>query len=437
MNAAGEHRADIAVVGASAAGLMAAIAAAEELRRHDPSLRGGVLAFDSAVRLGAKILVSGGGRCNVTHFEVTESDFWGGSPKAIAQVLRQFGVDQVRDFFAQQGVVLKREDTGKLFPTSDRARSVLDALLGAAEQAGARVVHPFRVETIRPDAGGFLLTGPGGTAWARRVILATGGRSLPKSGSDGHGYVLAGALGHTLTERILPALVPLLLVEGDPLRELSGISADVALEVRSPSGRRRVRIHGAMLLTHFGVSGPGVLDVSRHYLTAIEEEPGSTLHVAWLPGLDPGGVDSMWAAGGARTLLEVLAVHMPARLAGCLLGLAGADARTRADQTPREIRKALRRVLLEHPLAVVGPRGWNSAEVTAGGVPLDEVRLKTLGSRRCEGLHLCGELLDVDGRIGGFNFQWAWASGHVAGREAARALQRPHAPVPPGALDGA
>ncbi len=411
-------RADLVVVGAGAAGLMAAIAAARAL---GPG-RGRVLALDSAARLGAKILVSGGGRCNVTHTEVAEADFWGGSPKAIGQVLRHFGVAETIAFFAALGVPLKREPTGKLFPVSDRARSVLDALLGAARAAGVELRHPFRVEAIERRDAGFGLRGPAGEVTARRVILATGGRSLPKSGSDGHGHALARALGHGLTPRILPALVPLCLPAGHRLTALAGVSAEVVLTIRAPGGRRRARIEGALLLTHFGVSGPAVLDASRHYLTAIEEEPGSTIEVCWLPGLEPQDLDGWLKAGGARPLKDLLGARLAQRLGAGLLDAAGVDPLGRADQVPAKGRTALRRVLLADPLPVTGPRGWNSAEVTAGGVPLREVRLATLESRCCPGLHLCGEILDVDGRIGGFNFQWAWASGHVAGTAAAAAL---------------
>jgi len=408
--------ADIAVVGAGAAGLMAAIQAA----RAAPSLS--VVAVDGARRLGAKILVSGGGRCNVTHHEVSEKDFCGGSPKAIAQVLRAFGVEETIAFFRELGVDLKREETGKLFPTTDRARSVLDALLEAARRAGVRLVHPFRVERIERVADRFRLEGPQGRGEARRVVLATGGRSLPKSGSDGHGYALARGLGHTITPLVLPALVPLLLPEGHPLRALSGVSTPATLEVRSGSGKRLARVDGDLLLTHFGLSGPVVLDVSRHLLVARASDAEASLRVRWVDEEDPVRVEAWLAAPGAGTVADRLAARLPHRLAALLLSLAGVPEGARPATLRREERRALRLLLTEMALPVTGPRSWESAEVTAGGVPLAEVRLGTMASRVCEGLHLCGEILDVDGRIGGFNFQWAWASGTAAGRGAAKAL---------------
>src|SRR5690606_4421502 len=249
------HAIDLAVVGAGAAGLMAAIQAA----RAAP-LR--VVALDGARTLGAKILVAGGGRCNVTHHAVEASDFAGSSPAAIARVLREFPVAATIGFFRDLGVELKREPTGKLFPVTDRARTVLDALLGAARAAGVELRHPCRVEAIEPLGDRFRLRGAWGELIARRVILAAGGQALPRSGSDGSGVALARRLGHRSTATIFPALVPLLLPDGHWLRALSGLAAPARVEVRTGTGRRVVRFEGDLLCTHFGISGPVVLDAS-------------------------------------------------------------------------------------------------------------------------------------------------------------------------------
>jgi len=254
---------DVAVVGAGAAGLMAAIFAAREGAR--------VVALDGAKRLGAKILISGGGRCNVTHDVVHPADF-NGSRNAIAKVLRTFDVPATIDFFRDLGVVLKREETGKLFPVTDRAATVLDALVGAARDVGVEIRTGFRVESI--EGSGRLVRSSSradetsaphftinGDLHAKRVILATGGRSVPKTGSDGHGYVLARRLGHTVTN-VFPALVPLVLDHW--LTKLSGTSVEVELILRGVNHRER----GSMLFTHFGLSGPVVLDMSRHWVEA-------------------------------------------------------------------------------------------------------------------------------------------------------------------------
>ncbi|MBK9123055.1 MAG: aminoacetone oxidase family FAD-binding enzyme [Chloroflexi bacterium] len=407
--------ADIAVVGAGAAGLMAAIWAA----RTRPEAR--VIVLDGAERLGAKILVAGGGRCNVTHERVEPDDFNGGSKHAIRKVLLRFDVPETVRFFGDLGVTLKREPTGKLFPTTDRARTVLEALLAAARDAGATLLHPRRVESVDFDGGAFDLQGDWGTLTALRLILATGGRSVPKSGSDGHGYALARSLGHTLTPRVLPALVPLLLPSGHPLTGLSGVSSEVSLTLADRGGRARVTVDGSMLCTHFGVSGPAVLDISRHWQHATLDDSSAVLTVNWLPGESFESVDRALAAQPGSAL-RWIGGRLVERLTRTLCAAADVNASAPLSTLTREKRRALSAVLTRYPLPITGTRGFNYAEVTAGGVPLTEVDLKTLESRCRPGLHLCGEILDVDGRIGGFNFQWAWSSGYVAGRAAAESL---------------
>jgi predicted Rossmann fold flavoprotein len=403
----------LAVVGGGAAGLMAAIQAARQGRCRE------VVLLDGARTLGAKILVSGGGRCNVTHHAVDERAFAGSSPAAIRKVLRRYGVEATVQFFAERGVALKREETGKLFPVTDRARTVLDALLHAAGDAGVILRHPWRVETIARAGAGFVLRAASGEeARADRVVLATGGRSLPKTGSDGHGYALARALGHTVTPRVLPALVPLTLPAGHPLRELAGLAVPVRLEVRAGSGRVHARVEGALLCTHFGVSGPAVLDVSRHWIAARFDDPGAGLAVSWLPAVTAETLDASLRGLGAGTLAGRLEQWLPERLGRTLCAIAGVDPGRRGHRLPRDERATVARTLLQMPLPVTGDRGFGYAEVTAGGVPLAELRLDTMQSRVCPGLFLCGEICDVDGRIGGFNFQWAWASGYVAGAAA-------------------
>ncbi len=310
---------DLAIVGAGAAGLMAAIQAG----RRRPGLS--IVLLDSARRPGAKILVSGGGRCNVTHDTVDATAFAGSPRPAIRKVLSRFDVAHTVAFFAEIGVRLKREETGKLFPVGDSARTVLDALLRAARAGGAVLRHPCRVESIRREAGRFLVAGPasGPACWeglsARRLVLATGGRSLPKSGSDGHGYHLARSLGHTLTERIIPALVPLTLESGCFVRGLSGLSQEVVLEVLGPTGRKIASSGGPMLCTHFGISGPAALDISRYFIDAAQDDPGARLRVDWLGRTPREEADRMLRDPGRRTIPGRLRDRMPERLARAIL----------------------------------------------------------------------------------------------------------------------
>ncbi len=404
---------DLAIVGAGAAGLMAAIQAA----RRAPGVR--ILVLDGARALGAKILVAGGGRCNVTHFEVSAGDFSGASRNAIAKVLRELPVPATIQFFREIGVELKREPTGKLFPVTDKARTVLEALLRAARESGVELVYPRRVTAIARPAQGFTLSGEWGEVAARRVILAAGGQALPKSGSDGSGYALARALGHSTTATIFPSLVPLVVPEDHWLRTVPGISLPARVEVRSQQQRRLATFRGDLLCTHFGLSGPLVLDASRHYLAARQQDPRSRFVVAFLPDETSASLTRELGEVGRRSLGRWLAGKLPERLADALIASAGLDPAGNALRLKREERQALLRSLLEQEIPITGDRGFVHAEATAGGIPLGELRLETMESRLCPGLHLCGEILDVDGRIGGFNFQWAWASGTVAGRAAA------------------
>ena len=410
---------DVAVVGAGAAGLFAATWAGRTARRAGRGLA--VVALDGARKLGAKILVAGGGRCNVTHWRVSEGDFAGSTPPAIRKVLGRFTVDETVRFFAEAGVELKREETGKLFPVTDSARTILEALVREAVRAGAVLEHPARVAAIERTADGFLLDTSAGRIHAGRVILATGGRSLPKSGSDGAGHALAVALGHSLAEPIVPALVPLLLPPDHWIRGLSGLTLPAELILETASGKRLTACSGSMLCTHFGLSGPAALDVSRHLLVARHHAlaagaPSPRLAINWLPGLSADDVDRLLQGAGSRGPLGPLREHLPDRLARQLCELASAA--TAGDLT-RDARRRLVAAATRLVVDVTGDRGFTFAEATAGGVPLAEVRLDTMESRICPGLFLAGEVLDVDGRIGGFNFQWAWSSGFLAGAAAA------------------
>lgn len=433
----GAH-ADIAVIGAGAAGLFAAIHAGRAAREGGLNLR--IVALDGASKLGAKVLVAGGGRCNVTHYEVDETAYAGSSRNAIKKVLRSFGVDKTRAFFSELGVELKQEETGKLFPVSDDAHSVLDALLAAARDAGVELLHPWRVSAIERTEAGFAITraftpdqvaeGCSETLTASRIILATGGMALPRSGSDGVGYTFAKALGHTITPQVFPSLVPLTCEDGWFLKALSGIAVPATLTVASGTGKKLVSFTNSTLFTHFGLSGPGPLDASRYYLDAKREDAGTRLLLNLLPGADTEKLDALLVerreVSPVKTLMH-RPCNLPERLAKALCDQAGVYPSTGGTiwHMPREVRRGLATLTTAMEVPVTGSRGFTFAEVTAGGVPLSELHLATMASRACPGLFVCGEVCDVDGRIGGFNFQWAWASGFLAGTAAAGSLAAP------------
>lgn len=400
---------DVAIVGGGAAGLVTAIFAA----RRRPEWT--VTILDGARHLGAKILVAGGGRCNVTNRVVSAADFHGGSPHVIKRILAAFPAEQTAAFFREIGVELHEEEHGKLFPDTNRARSVLDALLSEADRCGVHIRTDHRVLSIERGEAGFRIETPAATLTARHVVLATGGRSLPKTGSDGLGYELARALGHTLIPTT-PALVPLLLA-GEFHAPLSGISQDVELTV-SATGTKPVRVRGALLWTHFGISGPAVLDVSRHWHRARLEQREVSVTVNFLPGDDFAAAEqrllaAVWAQPRA-VLRGLLARWLPVRVADAMATALGITRMLPMAHLSKEIRRKLIHALIAWPLPVIDSRGYSHAEATAGGVPMNEIDPTTMASRVCPGLFLAGEILDVDGRIGGFNFQWAWSSGWVA-----------------------
>ncbi len=405
-------------MGAGAAGLTAAIFAARAGAR--------VLLLETRPAPGAKIRASGGGRCNVLPSAVALDDFHtSGSRAALRNILFSWPLDEVRAFFEHDlGVPLKREATGKLFPVDDDPRRVVAALLGACRAAGVTLHGDFRVTTAKRSGADAaprfaLAAAAGARVTCDRLVLATGGLSLPKTGSDGHGFALARAWGHALVPPY-PALVPLLC--GDPAwRALAGVSLPARVRaVRD--GRVTVEERtGSFLFTHRGFSGPVVLDMSRHL--AGPTGAATRLRVGW-GGDDAPDWDDLLRRGGARPLTALLAERLPRRLAERLLGEAGLQPVARAADLTREGRLALAAALTDFPLPVDGNEGYRTAEVTGGGVPLGEVSPRTLESRIVPGLHFAGEILDGTGRIGGFNFLWAWVTGRKAGLAAAAG--RPH-----------
>jgi hypothetical protein len=409
---------DVAVIGAGAAGLAASIFAAEAAAKGDRPQS--IVLLDGAKTIGAKILVSGGGRCNVTHDVVTPIDFFG-NRRIIKNVLAALPVEDTIQWFASLGVELKREETGKLFPVTDKARTILTSLVNRCYALGVIIHSDYRVTGVDrlpgPQAG-FIVHHTHGTLHSRKVILATGGRSIPKSGSDGFGYGLARRLGHRVTATA-PALVPLILEDTMFQKHLSGLSQEVELATVVKCCKVDCRT-GSMLWTHFGISGPVVMDASRFW--TLGHEQGETVEVYgnFLPGQTQEEAKS-WLMKQAmdnprRSLLKTWAHQIPERFAEALCSHVRCDPKMAVAQLPRKDRDCLLIALTKFRFPIVQDRGWNYAEVTAGGVPLEEINFRTMESKLVPGLYLIGEILDCDGRIGGYNFQWAWATGYLAGR---------------------
>ncbi len=400
----------VVVVGAGAAGFMAAIAAREAGAR--------VTVLESTADGGRKILISGGGRCNVLPAEAAPGRFVSDSPRTLVRaLLGGWPLREQRRFFEHDaGVPLALEaDSGKLFPASNRARDVRDALARLASVRGAELRFRAPVTDLRRDADGWTLDTPAGPVTADRVVLATGGLSVPATGSDGAGLAFARALGHVV-HPTYAALTPLRAVPAAHVG-LAGVSLEVAIE--AASARERAAARGGFLFTHRGYSGPAVLDVS--HVAVRSQWPGAApavVRVAWTP-LDRGEWTARLAT--ARGLVTTaLSARLPQRLAEALAHEAGIEPARSCAQLRRDERERLLDRLTAYPLPWTGDEGYRTAEVTGGGVALDEVHRATLESRRAAGLFLCGELLDAFGPIGGHNFNWAWSTGRIAGLGAGR-----------------
>ncbi|MDF2440024.1 MAG: hypothetical protein JWN98_1008 [Abditibacteriota bacterium] len=451
---------DVVVIGAGAAGMMAAIAAAQ-IRLEGRAAK--VLLLDGREKIGAKILVSGGTRCNVTNEWVhpsrfhTESDpyraaaFKGdGLRSFVGRVLRAFSTEQTHRFFDSIGVQLKLEETGKYFPVTDSARTVLNALLRAVDDAGAQLRTGMRVQNIKKTEAGYCLdvqsSGGEEAIEARSVIVCTGGLALPKSGSDGAGYVWAKQFGHTIV-RTTPALTPL-LSGANAHTHLSGITLPVRLKLgvapslapaasqvhakgnaeKNNAQSTLAQYDGSFLFTHWGYSGPVALNISRH--VARDTTPEARVSMRLLPEVEEGAEGRYWQefvrVHSKKNLPNALSEILPRRVAETIAKYAVGDAMqsTLVGKLSNEQNRRAREQLLDAPLAISAVADYVKAETTAGGVSLAEIEPATMMSFLEPGLFFAGEVCDVDGWLGGYNFQWAWSSGVVAGRAAARLALR-------------
>lgn len=394
------------VIGGGAAGTMAAGFAA--------ALGSETLLLERTRDGGRKILISGGGRCNILPARVDEARFvTDSSPHTLRKIIRSWPLaEQVAFFERELGQPLREEpESAKLFPASNRARDVRDGLLAWARRQGVQWMPETLVTGVAPEAGGWRIEREGGAPLrADAVILATGGLSVPTTGSDGRGLTIAAALGHTV-HATYPALTPL-TADPAPFAGLAGISLTVSITARSQG--RAAQATGGFLFTHRGYSGPAVLDVSHVAVRSRGESAPASVRVRWTP-LDESGWEEALRPTGTRTVAGAVRQQLPERLADALVGWAGVDPARPLAQLRRDERRRLIETLVRGELPWSGDEGYRKAEVTGGGVSLAEIDPRTMESRRHPGLFLCGELLDAFGPIGGYNFLWAWATGRAAG----------------------
>ncbi len=374
---------------------------------------------------GRKILISGGGRCNILPARLDERRFvTDSSPNTLRNIVRSWPLEQQIMFFEQQlGLVLvEEEESAKLFPASNRARDVRDGLLALAARHGVQFRPNTYITGLSLGASSWKLEQNGAEPFqADRVIVATGGLSVPNTGSDGLGLTLMSSLGHTV-HTTYPALTPI-IAHPEAFGHLAGISIPVT--VTGADSARTSTATGGFLFTHRGYSGPSVLDVS-HVISRsrLEGDATAELTVQWTR-LDARGWEAALRPQGTRTVAGVLRRQLPDRLAEALARVANVSGSRELAQLTRDERRRLIDVLVRSQLPWTGDEGYKKAEVTGGGVSLTEINPRTMESKIHPGLFLCGEVLDAFGPIGGYNFLWAWVTGRAAGRAAGGSTTHP------------
>ncbi len=421
---------DVVIVGAGAAGLLASAAAASRGRR--------TLLLEKNRKLGVKILISGGTRCNVTH-DTNQAGIAAGFPRYQGKFLRSslaaFPPDRIRTLLDEEGVATKSESTGKVFPVSDRAIDVRDALVSFARKQGTVIEREVAVRSIERAATGFAISvvssqqQSSDVIHAASVIVACGGQSYAGCGTTGDGYAWARNLGHSIVQPV-PALTPI-KSKSQWLYDHSGLTLpDVGLKVAKLSLLNNSEVpkkaildqeQGSLLLTHFGMSGPIALNVSRTITRSMDRNK-LVLVVDFLPKMTFDSLLQSWKAtgesDGKRIVSNLLSDHLPRKLAATLLAQANIPLDRRCAEFSKSEMQSLVRQLKSKVVDVSGTLGFDKAEVTAGGVALDEVDSKSLESKLVPGLYFVGEVLDIDGQIGGYNFQAAFSTGWTAGSAA-------------------
>lgn len=406
---------DVVVIGAGAAGLLAAREAARRGRS--------TLLLEKNRKAGVKILMSGGTRCNLTHATDARGIIagFGKNGRFLHSALAAFGPSDLVELVNNENVPTKIEETGKIFPASDRALDVRDAFLRLADRAKVQLALGEEVRGISRTGGDFLIETSLREVSAPRVILTTGGQSYPGCGTTGDGYAWAADLGHQIVQP-RPALVPL-TTSVEWVRELKGVTIPrAALRVIDPArpGKKAelASREGSLLFTHFGLSGPVALDVSG--AVSRSSSPGKLeVEVDFSPGEPEAGLDERLrneaSREGNRTISSRLAPGLPKRLIEAILHQAGVPTDCRLAELSRERRGRLARGIKRTSLAITGTLGFEKAEVTTGGVSLLDVDSRDMQSNVAPGLYFAGEILDLDGAIGGYNFQAAFSTGYLAG----------------------
>ncbi len=404
---------NVIVIGGGAAGIMAAISA------HRAGAD--VTVLERNPRIGKKILATGNGRCNFTNKNADVNYYHGNNPGFVSEALSSFTVENVIGFFEQLGIEHKIEEMGKVFPMSDQASSFLDVFLYELNQRQINVICDCKATGVSNKNGKFLITTEGaGKYTADSVIIATGGKAMPASGSDGNGYDLAKTFGHSVVN-VFPALVQIML-EGSFFKRIAGVKILGAAEIIYQD-RSLVKDRGDILFANYGVSGPPILQISRKAGELLSEGKHAYIKIVVLDmpyEKVKGIVKRRFSSSLTKPVDFSLVGLINKRLIPVILLEAGIDniRKPVADLSEREIENIIN-ILTNWQVKIRGTRSWPSAQVTAGGVDTKEIDDKTMESKLVKGLFFAGEIVDIDGQCGGFNLQWAWSSGYIAGKNAA------------------
>lgn len=408
-------RKEVIIVGGGASGMMAAITAARQ--------GAAVTILERNPRIGKKVLATGNGRCNFTNINADVSCFHGANPQFAVGALSQFGVKDTLAFFEKIGIAPKVEDFGKVFPMSDQASSILDVLMYELKELGVNIICDAFVKNILKKNGKFeIKTEADSIFHGDSVVIAAGGKAMPSSGSDGNGFELAGKLGHIITE-IFPGLVQLKL-EGGFFKQIQGVKF-VGTAAIIQNGKSVVQDRGDILFGDYGVSGPPILQISRKAGELIRKEQEVILKLTILDMISQGDLEKLMVERFKNSLNKTVEFSLVGlvnkRLIPVLLKEAGVrDLKCPAPNLAETDRKKITKILTDWRFKVKGTKSWPSAQVTAGGVDTKEINPDSMESKRVKNLFFAGEIIDIDGQCGGFNLQWAWSSGFVAGRNAAR-----------------
>jgi hypothetical protein len=409
----GPYPKKVAVVGGGAAGLIAAMAA-----RYNGAE---VTVLERKDRVGKKILATGNGRCNLSNMDLDISHYHGTNPKFAMGALNRFDFHKTMDLFEGLGIAWKVEEGGKVYPMSHQASSVLDVMRYELDRLGVITKVEAGVNTIESQNGGFILKlSTGEKIKAHRVIITTGGKAAPNLGSNGSGYALAEKLGHNIVDPF-PALVQLKL-SADFLKQISGVKFEGEAEIWA-AGKARARAGGEILFTDYGISGPPILSLSRKAGEYLQEGEEVFIRVILINSMSAGQLETFLLQRlqqqAHKSIFFSFVGFINKRLIPVLLKEAGiTDINKKAGQITTGERTALLEILQNWRLKVAGTNSWNAAQVTAGGVDVKDVDPKTLESKLVPGLFFAGEVLDIDGDCGGYNLQWAWSSGYIAGESA-------------------